>query len=296
LASLRRRPAHRPLPPSELRQLRKSGALAKKSLGQHFLTDQRTLRRISRAAVLSSRDVVIEIGAGLGDLTAELAALARRVIAVEVDDALAAHLARRFDGTNVTVVHGDALELTPDAILGRAGVNPPYVLTGNLPYNVAQPLLRRFLGSSPKPERAVVMVQAEVAESIAAKPGEMSVLSIAVQLYGKPELLFRVRPDAFYPPPRVTSAVVRIDIAPGLRVTVSDVDAFFHVVRAGFSTRRKQLRNALANGLRLQPPTASTLLSKAGIKQTLRAQDLALDQWAALTTAWLASGRPEDER
>ena len=232
---------------------------------------------------------MIEIGAGLGGLTAELSSRAGRVVAIELDDALAPYLEQRFANTNVTVVHGDALGLEPADLIERG----PYVVAGNLPYNVAQPLLRHHLEARLKPERLVVMVQAEVAESIAAKPGEMSLLACSVQLYGEPRVLFRVPPSAFYPPPKVRSAVVRIDIAPRLRAEVDDIEAFFRVARAGFSTRRKQLRNALANGLRIEAPSAAELLAAAGIDATLRAQDLSLDQWAGLARAWVARGRPE---
>lgn len=280
----------RPAPPRELRE---AGIAARRSLGQHFLTSASTLRRIADACDLTPRHTVIEIGAGLGGLTAELSSRAGHVIAVELDDALAPYLERRFAGTNVLVVHGDALALAPGELLARIGVRPPYAVAGNLPYNVAQPLLRRYLEARPRPERLVVMVQAEVAESIVARPGEMSLLSCSVQLYGAPRLLFRVPPSAFYPPPKVRSAVVRIDVSARPRADVDDIDAFFRVARAGFSTRRKQLRNALANGLRVEAAIAAELLAGAGIDATLRAQDLALDQWAALARAWVACGRPE---
>ncbi len=278
--------------PAALRELRKAGAFAKKSLGQHFLTDQRALRRIAQAAALSRDDTVIEIGAGLGDLTAHLAERAGRVIAIELDEKLAGHLRRRFDGTNVFVLQGDALAIDPKEALTKAGAEAPYVVAGNLPYNIAQPLLRHFLEARLKPDRLVVMVQAEVAETIVARPGKLSMLGVSVQLYGEPELLFRVPASAFYPPPKVQSAVVRINVARELRAPVDDVAAFFTIVRAGFGTKRKQVRNALANGLRIDAATAGHVLSRAGIKHTLRAQELTLDQWAALTRAWTALGRP----
>jgi 16S rRNA (adenine1518-N6/adenine1519-N6)-dimethyltransferase len=269
---------------------------AKKSLGQHFLTDQRTQRRIAEAAAPTGGGTVIEIGAGLGDLTAQLSLRAGRVIAIEVDNKLVDHLSKRFEGTNVFVLQGDALEIDPAEALARAGAQPPYVVAGNLPYYVAQPILRHFLEAHSKPEQLVVMVQAEVAESIVAKPGKLSILGLSVQLYGEPEILFRVPPTAFYPPPKVQSAVVRIDVAPKLRARVDDIDAFFRIVRAGFGTKRKQLRNALANGLRIDAAEAGAVLSRAGIKHTLRAQELTLEQWAALTRAWTVLGRPGSGR
>ncbi len=236
---------------------------------------------------------MIEIGAGLGGLTAELSSRAGRVIAIELDEALAKHLRQRFAGTNVTIVQGDALELEPAALLAQTAASGPYAVAGNLPYNVAQPLLRHYLEARAKPRRLVVMVQAEVAGSIVAKPGDMTLLAVSVQLYGQPKLLFRVPPSAFYPPPKVRSAVVRIDVTPALRAPVDDIEAFFRVARAGFGTKRKQLRNALANGLRVDSATAAELLASAGVDPTLRPQALPLESWAALTDAWIAHGRPE---
>lgn len=261
---------------------------AKKSLGQHFLIDSSVVAKIADALEIADDDTVLEIGAGRGILTTELAARACRVVAIELDDKLADELNARFAGTNVEVVHGDALELDPEKVVGKA----TYLLAGNLPYNVAQPILRHYLEAQRRPERMVVMVQSEVADSIVAKPGQMSLLSVAVQLYGEPRLLFHVPPSAFRPPPRVRSAVVRIDVAGGLRAGVDDTRAFFDLVRAGFSTRRKQLRNSLANGLGVDAVEAAAWLSEAGIDATLRPQSLSLEQWATLYGAWASAGRP----
>ncbi len=275
------------------RELREAGLSARKALGQHFLTSARTLRRIADSLDLSPEETVIEVGAGLGGLTAELAERASRVVAIELDQSLADYLRRRFSGSNVAVIQGDALTMPAQEALRRAAASPPYVVAGNLPYYVAQPLLRHFLEAQPPPKRLVVMVQAEVADSIVAGPGEMSLLGVSVQLYGEPRLLLRVPPSAFYPQPKVRSAVVRIDVAARPRAGVKDTEAFFRVARAGFGTRRKQLRNALAHGLGVEPATAAELLSQAGIDPTLRPQALALEGWAALTGAWIKTGRPE---
>jgi len=289
-ASPRRR---RPAIPTELRA---AGFSARKALGQHFLSDARILRRIADAAELSPTDTVVEVGAGAGSLTAELARRAGRVIAVELDDRLCAYLNERFAGTNVTVVCGNVLELEPGRLLASARAATPYTVAGNLPYYVAQPVLRHFLEAGPPPQRIVVMVQAEVAESVCARPGRMSLLACSVQLYGEARIVLRVPPSAFYPPPKVRSAVVRIDVAAGPRVGVEDSEAFFRVVRAGFSAPRKQLRNSLAHGLGVDTATAAELLAAAGIDPALRAQALALERWAALTAAWLARDRPEGNR
>ncbi|MCH8993722.1 MAG: ribosomal RNA small subunit methyltransferase A [Chloroflexi bacterium] len=285
--SRRRRAAARP------RELREAGLAARKSLGQHFLTNTAILQRIADAADLSPSDTVIEIGAGLGSLTVELSTRAGRVIAIELDEALAGYLQRRFAGSNVEVQQGDALAIAPADVLARAGAAGSYTVVGNLPYNIAQPLLRHFLEARPAPTRLVVMLQAEVAESVVAQPGRLSLLGVSVQLYGEPRLLFYVPPSAFYPPPKVRSAVVSIDVAPGLRAAVDDIEAFFHIARVCFRMRRKQLRNTLAHGLRIEPATAAKLLTAAQIDPTLRPQALSLDAWAALTKAWLNRGRPE---
>jgi len=294
LTTSSRRPTQRRRTPRAPRELRAAGLSARKSLGQHFLTDTRALRRIAAACELREGETAIEIGAGLGALTAELSPRATHVVAIELDRGLAEQLRQRFAGTNVSIVEGDALELGPVELLAQAGGTGSYVVAGNLPYNVAQPLLRHWLEVRPAPRRLVVMVQAEVADNIVARPGAMTLLSVSVQLYGEPRVLFRLPPTAFYPPPKVRSAVVRIDVAPQARAQVADIDAFFRVARAGFSTRRKQLRNALANGLAVDAATAADLLAAAHIDPTLRAQALSLDGWAALERAWLQAGRPEN--
>lgn len=268
---------------------RSRGRRAKKSLGQHFLFDEGIVQKIAGSLDLSTTDTVIEIGAGQGVLTRELASRARRVVAVELDDVLAKELRLEFDGTNVEIVHADALEISPASLLGDSNA---YLMAGNLPYNIAQPLLRLYLEAQPQPDHIVIMVQSEVANRIVAQPGQMSLLSVAVQLYGKPRLLFRVPPSAFRPPPKVRSAVVRIDVAPDLRVRVDDTDAFFNLVRGGFSTRRKQLRNSLAVGLNVAPGAADDWLADAGIDATLRPQALSLEQWASLNQAWTNAGSP----
>jgi len=267
-------------PPPELRE---AGLRPRKSLGQHFLSDRRILRRIVAAAEVGPSNAVIEVGAGVGSLTAELAEAGARVAAVEVDEGLCTYLRRRFAGqARVAVICKDVLSLSPGALLAEAGVTPPYLVVANLPYYIAAPVLRHFLEAAAPPQRLVIMVQKEVAESIVAGPGRMSLLGVSVQLYGEPRLLFTVSPSAFYPPPKVTSAVVRLDVAPQPRARVDDVERFFRVVRAGFSAPRKQLRNALALGLRLDTVAAASLLAIAGIDPRLRAQALSLEQWAAL--------------
>jgi 16S rRNA (adenine1518-N6/adenine1519-N6)-dimethyltransferase len=259
----------------------------RKSLGQHFLTDRRVLQRILAAASLSPTDTVIEAGAGTGVLTRALAAAAGKVIAVEIDEALCAHLHRRLAAyPNVEPVCGDILSLSPNDLLARAQASPPYVVVANLPYYIASAVLRHFLESAQPPARMIVMVQAEVAQSIAAPPGRMSLLSVGVQFYAQAKILFYVPPRAFRPPPKVRSAVIRLDVRPQPAVAVDDRQAFFHLVQAGFAAPRKQLRNAIALGLSIDPASAQSLLDAANIDPHRRAQTLSLDEWGCLYRAW----------
>jgi 16S rRNA (adenine1518-N6/adenine1519-N6)-dimethyltransferase len=261
---------------------------AKKRFGQHFLSDPAILNRIVDAAELPDGATVIEIGAGHGALTAALAERGSRVLAVEVDRDLAPLLRARFAGcANVTIVEADVLDVMPVDVLERAGASAPYFVVANLPYNIYAPVLRAFLEADVPPVRLVIMVQREVAEAIVARPGKMSLLSVATQVYGDTRLVMRVAAGSFSPPPKVESAVVRIDVAPQLRVD-APLDAFFRIVRAGFGNPRKQLRNSLSFGLHVKQEVVDAVLLSARIDVTLRPQVLSLDDWAAITRAWIA--------
>jgi 16S rRNA (adenine1518-N6/adenine1519-N6)-dimethyltransferase len=247
------------------------------------------------AADISPEETIVEIGAGLGALTRELSTRARAVVAVEVDEKLCLYLRQNLQPyPNVAVVCADVLGMSPARLLeqagapvSRAGARGPYAVVANLPYYIAAPVLRHFLEGDLPPTHLVVMLQREVAESIAAGPGRMSLLGVAVQFYGRPRLLFGVPPRAFFPPPKVHSAVLRIDVSEGQRADVPSPSAFFEVVRAGFSAPRKQLRNSLAQGLGLPPIEAEALLAAAGIDPHRRPAELSIEQWAALCRARL---------
>ena len=265
---------------TDVRQiLRRHGLEPRRELGQHFLVDARALARIVAAAELTADDAVLEIGAGVGNLTRPLAASARRVVAVEVDrrflPVLEAELA---DCPNVHLVAGDILALDPSDLMGEG----PYKVVANLPYAITSAVLRHLLEARIPPQRMVMTVQREVAERIVARGGRMSLLAVSVQFYGRPQLLFRLRPGAFYPPPEVESAVVRIDRHPEPPVEVTDVGWFFQVVRAGFSQPRKQLSNSLASGLGISPGEAVSALREAGVDPRARAERLSLEDWARL--------------
>ena len=263
------------------RRLRELGLAPKKSLGQHFLVSQGALRRIVEAAQLQPGDLVLEIGPGLGVLTQALAQGGARVVAVELDQELADALARSFSGQggSVRIVHGDARTLDPADLLPP---DKPYQVVANLPYYAAAPILRRFLESARRPTRLVVMLQREVARSMVGAPGRLSLLALGVHFYGRPRLVASVPPGAFYPPPKVASAIVCIDVAPEPPLPPGDWKDFFSLVRAGFSAPRKQLRGALSHALAISPQEVETLLRSGDIDHRRRAGTLSLQEWLTL--------------
>jgi 16S rRNA (adenine1518-N6/adenine1519-N6)-dimethyltransferase len=262
--------------------LRAYGLHPRKGLGQNFLGDAVALGRIAAAADLSPDDAVVEVGAGLGTLTRLLADQAGQVVAVELDDQLVKILREQLAGlANVRIVHGDILTI-PDLGFPERG----YKLVGNLPYYITSAVLRRFLEVRPRPRLMVVTVQREVAERIVARPPDMSLLAVSVQFYGQPRIAARIPAGAFYPPPKVDSAVVRIDVGDQPTVALGegiDAAAFFRVVRAGFNQKRKTLRNALSAGLALPPARVEEALARAGIDPRRRAETLGLQEWAEVT-------------
>lgn len=263
------------------------GARTKKSLGQHWLADPRYLTRIADAADIQPEDTVVEIGPGTGHLTKHLAARTERLIAVEKDDELALRLDEIYKReAGVIVIHEDALEVPASEILRRGGGSVPYVVVGNLPYNVGTAIIRKFLQAEPAPRAIVGTLQAEVAERIGAKPGEMSYLSVEAQVYAETKLLFRVPPRAFRPPPRVHSAVVRLDVRPEPIVAPEDVPAFLKLAQAGFAAPRKRLRNSLAVGLSVEKAEAVELLAEAGVDDAQRPAMLDLGAWVAVFRAY----------
>jgi 16S rRNA (adenine1518-N6/adenine1519-N6)-dimethyltransferase len=267
-----------PLLAETRRQLRQSDLRARKRLGQHFLVDGEVLSLILATADLKPDDTVVEVGPGLGILTRELAKRAGKVMAVELDDGLAALLKRTLvDFHNVTIVNGDVLKIEPKEL----SKGQEYKVVANLPYYITSPVLRHFLESKAKPQAMVVMVQKEVAGAIAAKPGAMSLLSVSVQFYGEPEIVGNVPPESFYPAPEVSSAIVRINVYSRPRVDVDEA-GFFEVVRAGFAAPRKQLANSLAKGLGEEKADVLPMLKEANIDPQRRAETLSVEEWAGL--------------
>jgi 16S rRNA (adenine1518-N6/adenine1519-N6)-dimethyltransferase len=254
----------------------------KKSLGQHFLSDHNILSSIAKSVAVGVGDTVIEVGPGLGSLTQVLAHLARRVIAIEIDADLVKILRNNMP-SNVEIIHGDAREIDIPRLVD--GIDR-YKLLGNLPYYAAVPILRRFLESDYPPVIAAVLVQREVANQICATPGSMSLMSLAIQLYGKPHIERLIRPGSFRPPPAVTSALVTIVADRRPDQLGINIEKFFLLARAGFSAPRKQLRNSLAGGLSVSVAEIDQLLSIANIDIRRRAETLALDEWIHLYHGW----------
>jgi 16S rRNA (adenine1518-N6/adenine1519-N6)-dimethyltransferase len=235
---------------------------------------------------LSPQDDVVEIGAGHGVLTRAIARQARSVTALEVDAKLADELQTAFASTaNVTIIHADALDLDPCDLVCDSTRPGSRKLAGNIPYYITGALIRHYLGSTCRPRLAVLMVQLEVARRMLAGPGSMSMLALSIQVYGKPSLVTKVGRGAFRPPPKVESAVVKLEIFDSPRIAADREEAFFAVARAGFSTRRKQLVNALALGLRTSKDRTAAILAAADVAPNRRAEELSIDEWSALADA-----------
>ena len=271
-------------PPTLLPRLKELGLAPRKGLGQHFLTDPNILDAIVAAADLPPDAVVIEVGPGPGALTAALIPVTSRLIAIELDHRLAPLLAELYeDWPHVHVIQGDALAISPKQALAQSGGVAPYYVLGNIPYYITSPLLRHFLEAEPRPERMVFTIQLDVAKRIAAHPPRMSLLAVSVQVYARPTIVRKLPPGAFTPPPKVHSAVLRLDALPQPLVPPDLRNDFFRVVKAGFGQKRKTLRNSLASGLGLPTALTGAAISAAGLNPKQRAQELSIPQWLRLT-------------
>ena len=250
--------------------------------GQNFLINEKIYDDIVKAADIKSDDTVLEIGPGLGFLTAKLAAKAKQVVAVELDEKLADYLQTGInaqDIENIEIIKGDILRFNPARFAGQ-----PYKIVANLPYNITSIFLRQFLSSPHRPTSLVLMLQKEVAERIAAAAPDMSVLAVSVQYYADVEIIRAVKAGNFWPEPKVDSAVIRIITKS--RPFSPDIDKkFFQIVKIGFSAKRKMLKNNLAGGLHLDPKTVVDVLVKSGFEERARAEDLSVEDWQKLFAA-----------
>lgn len=247
-----------------------------KSLGQHWLKDREILAAIAEAAELGADDTVLEIGPGLGTLTSELLRRAGRVVAVEFDSELARKLPGQFPGKNLEVYHSDILQFDLNSL------PTGYKVVANVPYYITSKIIEKLMTATNKPSVVTLLVQKEVAERIAAKPGDMSILAVSAQIFANASLGVVVPRQYFTPPPKVDSQVIILHTRPTPLVSPEDERALFRVVKAGFVAKRKKLRSSIAAGLGISKPAAIELLTHASIDPDLRAEDLSLEEWRRL--------------
>lgn len=247
-----------------------------KSLGQHWLHDRGILEAIAEAANIEPHDTVLEIGPGLGTLTSELLRRADSVTAVEFDAELARKLPGSFPGKNLSVINEDILQFALDEL--PAG----YKVVANVPYYITSKIVEKLMTAKNKPAIAVLLVQKEVAERIAAKPGDMSILAVSAQIFAEAELGVEVPKQYFTPPPKVDSQVVILRTRSVPLVPAEDERALFRVVKAGFRAKRKKLRSSISAGLAISKPAAEELLRHASISPDSRAEDLSIADWLRL--------------
>ena len=260
--------------------LKRHGLRAHKGLGQNFLQDPLALEEIVSAAEIQRTDTVLEIGPGLGSLTRYLAVAAKEVVAVELDpDLLRPLKAILAPYPNVSLIQGDILKLSPRDLI-TAG---DYLVVANIPYYITSAVIRHLLEAEVKPRRIVLTVQKEVAERICARPGDMSLLALSVQVYGRPRVAARIPASAFFPAPKVDSAILCVDIYPDSLIEPELLNTFFKLIKAGFSQKRKTLRNSLSSGLHISPTHAADLLTRAGIDPQRRAETLSIEEWEKLS-------------
>lgn len=255
-----------------------------KSLGQHWLHDRQTLVEIASYAEIAEGDTVLEIGPGLGTLTSVLLSQADKVIAVEFDSKLAKKLPGQFPGKNLKVINEDILKFNFNEL--PAG----YKVVANVPYYITGKIVEKLLLAENKPELAVLLVQKEVAERLAAKPGEMSVLSVSAQIYAEVALGNIVGAEFFTPPPKVDSQVAIMKLRKESLLKDKDENQFFKIVKAGFGERRKKLKSSLSGGLHLSKNETENLLAAASIDSNLRAQDLKIEDWLNLYNQYIKLG------
>ena len=276
-----------PIPPLDTAELLKQyGLRANKRLGQNFLQDPYVLQKIGNLAEIRPTDTVLEIGPGLGSLTRYLAAAAQKVVAIELDDRLFPALeAVVAPYRNIQIVHGDVLDIEPGELIQQKD----YLVVANIPYYITSAVIRHLLESDPKPRRIVLTIQKEVAERICAKAGDMSLLALSVQVYGRPKIVAQIPAGAFYPAPKVDSSVLVTEIYPIPRVSIDRLEIFFQLTKAGFSQKRKKLRNSLSAGMRLSTVETEKLLWAVDIDPQRRAETLSLEEWGKLSYQYSVS-------
>jgi|SRR5665648_69647 len=260
--------------------LRQHQLRPRKSLGQNFLIDNQALEKVVDAAEITKNDQVLEIGAGLGSLTRFLAMAANQVVAVELDKHLIPLLKTVLaQETNIEVICGDILDLDPSRLMHQDG----YLVVANIPYYITSAIIRHLLEAAHKPRRMVLTIQEEVAKRICAKPGDLSLLALSVQVFGQAKIVASIPAGAFYPPPKVDSSVIKIDLYEKPVIPAGNLDSFFQLAKAGFSQKRKMLRNSLSAGLGWPVNQTQNLLMSCEIDPTRRAETISLTEWKIIT-------------
>ena len=267
--------------------LKESHLPPQKDLGQNFLVDSRVLTDIVTCANISKETDVLEVGTGLGSLTFFLAQAAQHVISIEIDKRLIP-LARQTiqECKNVTLIHEDILAVD----LTSLRLAEDYIVVANIPYYITSAIIRKLLTASQKPSKMVLTIQEEVAERICAQPGKMSLLALSVQVFGVPKTVLKIPASAFYPNPKVDSATLIIDLFEEPAIPENKLDVFFQLIKAGFSQKRKMLRNTLSADLRMPREKVDILLEQAGIDPQRRAQTLSMVEWSKLTNLYSDQG------
>lgn len=260
--------------------LRSNGLYTKHSLGQNFLIDQEVLEKIVESAQLKEEDNVVEVGPGLGVLTEKLLEKSQNITAIELDDKLAPLLEERLESDKLRVIHDDILKVNLAEIVKNFS---GYKVVANIPYYITSKILQLFLTMKKKPSAIILLVQKEVAERICAKAGEMSVLSISVQVYGQPEIVKIVSKNSFFPPPAVDSAILKISTFGKSAIGDCLEKDFFRMVKIGFAGKRKTLINNLSSGLHIDKIKASDIIKEMGLSLNVRSQELSIDDWINLT-------------
>lgn len=252
----------------------------KKQLGQHWLQDRFVLDHIADCADVAAGDTVLEVGPGLGTLTSILLGRAGKVIAVEFDADLARKLPGQFPGKNLEVIHQDILDFDTSTLPSG------YKVVANVPYYITSKIIQKFMTDSNKPSVVTLLIQKEVAERVAAAPGDMSILGVSAQLYADTSLGDIVPAELFTPPPKVDSQVVTLRTKP-LELPVGvDEKIFFRVVKAGFSAKRKKLRSSLSGGLGVSKDVVEALLSQVNVSPDERAEALSVEDWKRVAKAY----------
>lgn len=287
-----------------IQYLKSNGLYTKHALGQNFLVDREVLDKIIETAEIKPDDLIIEVGPGLGVLTAELVKKCDDLVAFEIDKNLARLLARQLSSINdqypindqvenlnienllkignckLKIICDDILKVSILEIVNRR----KYKVVANIPYYITSKILQLFLTQKNKPESITLLVQKEVAERICARPGQMSTLSISVQAYAEPEIIDIVKASSFFPSPKVDSAILKIRIMNHeSRIMGVDDKDFFRLIHIGFASKRKTLLNNLTAGYHLDKEKSLAIIKSVGLNENVRAQELSIEEWAELT-------------